>query len=54
MATSAAMDQAITKALIPYEKIMRPVAQFVATQVKKEVSEVAPSSVIIARPSPPP
>lgn len=50
--TSALMVQAITKAAIVDEKIMKAVVQLVAIQGKREFKEVASSTVNIAPSTP--
>lgn len=52
--TSALIVLALAEALTVDENIMEPVVQFVATQVKNEVSEVAPPLVLSIPPSFPP
>lgn len=54
VATSAPMVQTTAKALILDAKIIKLVAQFVATQVKKKANEMVSSTEIIVIPSLPP
>lgn len=54
LAPSKSMDLSIKKAFVKEKKIMAPITRFVASQAKKEVSEVARQLVTLASPSPPP
>lgn len=51
VAIIAPMFQAIATVLVLNEKIMKPLAKFVPTQVEKGVTKVGPSSVITAPPT---
>lgn len=48
------MVQAIARTVVKKEKLMAPVANFVANQAMEEVSEATQQSLLVAPPSPPP